>query len=113
MPLDDALADAQSNPRTWQLGMQSTEDDKDVFELLGVDPDTVVLDREDPAVLGLLRGDVDFRCFLPSKLYRIGDEVSPQLHQLGVISHDSWELVAVDRGVILVDHILDPENRLV
>jgi hypothetical protein len=84
---DDAFADGQPNACAGVLlaGMETLEDVKYAFEVLGVDANPVVADRKNPATWLGLDTDMDLGRLFAMKLEGIGYKILEQLHELGGI----------------------------
>ena len=63
IPLDDTLADSESDARSWILvsGVQTLENAEDLLLVFRVNPDTVIFDRETPPPIAAFGADVDHR----------------------------------------------------
>ena len=89
MALHDALADRQADARAgiFLAVVQALEDDEDALEILGLDADAVVADRENPVLFIFFDTHMDHGWFLAMELNGIPDQVLEERLQLDVIRH--------------------------
>src|SRR5438874_8229547 len=82
--LDHLLADGKADAGAGVLthGMQPLEQHEDALEVLRLDADAVVGDRDTPLGVFLHRRDMDARRRLTAELERVADEVLEKLRQL-------------------------------
>src|SRR5208282_1179413 len=75
--LDDLLADGQTDSvaRIFGPGVQTLEDDKNMFCVLRVNADAVIAHAEQPLRARLLRAHGNFRRIFPVELDRIPDQI--------------------------------------
>src|SRR6185503_2655446 len=88
MTLDDPLADGEADAaaRVFVPAVQPLEYGEDPGGVFGLDPDSVVRDREDPVSLVTGRRYVDSRHGAGGdELDRVRDEVLEQLRELGLV----------------------------
>ena len=105
MPLDHLLDDRQADARALVplARVQSLEEDEDPVEVLGLDPDPVVRDRETPPPVLALGRDPDPRELVRPELERVLDQVVEDQLQFGGITADLGERVVLDHGAELAD----------
>ncbi len=92
--------------------VQALEDDEDALEILRVDPDAVVADREDPLHVFLLDADMDFRPFFAVELDRIADQVLEKRLDLGIIRHHLRQGIVGHDRLIFLDCDLQVGKRI-
>src|ERR1700682_2329533 len=68
--LHDLLADGQADAvtRIFSAGVQTLKDNKNVFRILGRDPDSVIVHAEQPSQSGFFRLYGNHRRLFPAKL---------------------------------------------
>ncbi len=81
VPLHDLLAYGQpdTGARIFILSMQSLEHLEQLVVILRIDADAVVLDRDGPLLIALLRSDLYSRRLWPVELDGVADEVLEHL----------------------------------
>ena len=67
--------------------MQALKDGEDAVEMIKVDADAVVADRELPACAVSTGRNLDLGRFRSTKLYSVGDQVLKNLSKLRWVSH--------------------------
>src|SRR5215467_12579381 len=94
--------------------MQPLEYHEDALEVLPLDADAVVGDREAPLALLLLHADVDAqRLVRLPELDRVADQVLEELSELRVVRADLGQIVVGDLGVARLDGRAQIDERAV
>ncbi len=108
VPFHDAFADGQPDTRAGIILalVQTLEDDEDALEILRVDTNTVIADREDPVGCLFFDTYMNFRFLLAMKLDGIADQVLEERFQLRIIPHHHWQRVIGQFGLALYERDL-------
>src|ERR1043166_1976404 len=89
MLLDNLLADCQSNTRAWVLAaVKAVENAKNLIVVFGRNADTVILHRDDPLSVLLLRADFDVWRVTGAVLDCVADQILKHLNQLHLVPVD-------------------------
>src|SRR5208283_5736197 len=102
--LDDLLADGQADPtaRVFGTRVQTAEDDKNVFRVLGRDSDSVIAHVEPPLLIGLFSLHGNHRRLLAAELDGIPDLILEDLPHVGAVSPHGRKLrMGDDRSTLL------------
>ncbi len=105
MPLHDSPANRQPDARARILApcVKTLKDHEDALEVLWGDADAIVPDGEHAFRRGHLRAHVHMWWLAPAELDRVAHKVLQELDKLGLVSHDSRQLVARDLRIRLLD----------
>jgi hypothetical protein len=109
-PLADRQADARA--RVFIPGVQALEDHEQPLRVLGIDPDPVVLDGEDPRTPVVPRRHVDPRGLAAAELDRVRDQVLEHQHELRGVGAHRRQIVVDDQRLALLDGGREVPDRL-
>ncbi len=93
--------------------MQALKDHEDALRILGVNPNAVIPDGEEPLALFPFGPDMHLGRLLATELEGVADQVLEDLSQLSGIGQHGWEGGAGHHRPILLDRHLQVGERLV
>jgi hypothetical protein len=87
VPLDDAFANREPNPRTFVLtsAMQALKEYENLVRIPHIESDPIIFNGKQPILAATLRSDMYPRRFLAVKLDSVGNQILQHLPNLDVV----------------------------